>query len=133
MRLFLKLALPLLLLIAVSAGVSEDGKRTLKGSYDWVGGKSGPLTADFFPTDEAGRWKVEFRFDFHGPHLYTGTASGSLDEGSLSGEVESDQRKRTFVFSGSFQDGEFSGTHTETTKGRESDTGTMTLKGPKGR
>jgi len=128
MRFFLKLVLPLALLIVVAAGVADDGKRTLKGSYDWTGGKSGPLTADFFPTDEANSWRVEFRFDFHGPHLYTGIAKGSLDEGQLSGEVESDQRKRTFVFSGSFEDGEFSGTHTETTKGREQGTGTMTLK-----
>ena len=57
-------------------GLADDDKRTLKGSYDWTGGKSGPLTADFFPTDEADRWKVEFRFDFHGPHLYTGSAKG---------------------------------------------------------
>ena len=122
-----RLALFATLLIAVSVGVTDDGKRTLKGSYDWTGGKSGPLTADFFPTDEKGTWKVEFRFDFHGPHLYTGTAKGSLDKGTLSGEVESDQRKRTFVFSGSFEDGKFAGTHQETTKGRQSDTGTMTL------
>ena len=86
------------------------------------------LTPHFFPTDDENTWKVEFRFDFHGPHLYTGTAKGNLEEGELSGEVESDQRKRTFVFTGSIEDGQFSGTHTETTKGREKDTGTMKLK-----
>jgi hypothetical protein len=128
MRLILKGLLPLALLLAVSAGMTADDKQTLTGSYDWTGGKSGPLTADFFPTDEAETWKVEFRFDFHGPHLYTGTAKGNLKDGGLSGEVVSDQRKRTFVFSGSFEEGKFSGTHTETTKGREKNTGTMTLK-----
>ena len=128
MRLFMKLLLPVALLIAVSAGMAADGKRTLKGSYNWNDSKSGELTADFFPTDEADTWKVEFRFDFHGPHLYTGTAKGKLDEGKLSGEVVSDQRRRTFVFQGSFKDGKFSGTHNETTGGREQSTGTMTLK-----
>jgi len=128
MRFSVKLILPLVLLITVAVGLADDGKKTLKGSYDWTGGKSGPLTADFFPTDDAKTWKVEFRFDFHGPHLYTGTATGNLEDGKLSGEVESDQRKRTFVFSGSFEDGQFSGTHTETTKGRQQDTGTMKLK-----
>ena len=128
MRLFVRVFLSVALLVAVSAGVSDDGKRTLKGDYQWTGGKSGDLTAYFFPTEETNRWKVEFRFDFHGPHLYTGTAKGSLDKGELSGKVVSDQRKRTFVFSGSFEDGKFSGTHSETTQGREKDTGTMTLK-----
>jgi len=127
MRLFRRVILPLALLIVVTAGLAGDDKRTLKGSYDWTGGKSGPLTADFFPTEDSGTWKVEFRFDFHGPHLYTGVAKGSLDEGTLSGEVESDQRKRTFVFSGSFKDGKFSGTHSETTPGRAKETGSMTL------
>ena len=128
MRLFLKAVLPLALLIAVSAGMADDDKRILKGSYNWNDSKSGDLTAYFFPMEEAETWKVEFRFDFHGPHLYTGTAKGKLDEGELSGEVVSDQRRRTFVFQGSFKDGKFSGTHSETTKGRESSTGTMTLK-----
>jgi hypothetical protein len=124
----MKLLLPLALLIAVSVGMAADEKRTLKGSYSWNDRKSGDLIADFFPTDEADTWKVEFRFDFHGPHVYTGTAKGKLDEGKLSGEIVSDQRKRTFVFHGSFKDGKFSGTHSETTKGREKSTGTMTLK-----
>ena len=128
MRLFVGVFLSVALLIAVSAGVADDGKQTLKGSYEWTGGKSGELTAYFFPTDETNTWKVEFRFDFHGPHLYTGTARGNLKEGDLSGEVVSDQRKRTFVFRGAFQDGEFSGTHAETTRGGKKETGTMTLK-----
>lgn len=127
MRLILKGLLPLALLFAVTAGVTDDDKQTLTGSYDWTGGKSGDLTAYFFPTEEAETWKVEFRFDFHGPHLYTGSATGSLKEGELSGEVVSDQRKRTFVFSGTFEDGKFSGTHSETTQGGEKSTGTMTL------
>jgi hypothetical protein len=128
MRLFAWTFLAVTLLIAVPTGMADDGKQTLKGSYEWTGGKSGELTAYFFPTDETDKWTVEFRFDFHGPHLYTGTATGSLKHGDLSGEVVSDQRRRTFVFRGAFEDGAFTGTHAETTRGGETATGTMTLK-----
>jgi hypothetical protein len=49
--------------------------------------------------------------------VYSGTAEGSLSEG----------KKRTFTFTGEFDDGRFSGTHSETTGGREASTGTLTL------
>jgi hypothetical protein len=106
---------------------AEDTK-TLNGEFNWTQrDSSGPLEAKFKPTGE-GQWDVAFHFDFRGsPHIYSGTATGSLSEGELNGEVKNENEKRTFVFSGSFKDGVYSGTHAETTGDRKQDTGTLTL------
>ena len=127
-----KFALPLVallvLLIAQILPSEAEESRTLNGEFVWnQRGANGPLEAIFTPTGE-GRWDVTFHFDIHGSsHAYTGTASGSLSEGELSGEVRNENEKRTFVFGGAFKDGVFAGTHAETTGGRKQKTGTLTL------
>jgi glucose/arabinose dehydrogenase len=106
-----------------------DGKRTLKGSFEWTtAGQKGDLEAVFTPTGE-GKWDVAFHFDFRGPHVYAGTAEGSLSGGELKGRVQNDDKNRSFTFSGSFVDGEFHGTHAEVGDDGEQATGTLTLKG----
>ncbi|HZI94057.1 MAG TPA: hypothetical protein VFE84_07415 [Patescibacteria group bacterium] len=118
--------------LAMSPGVAAgaEGKRTLKGTYEWTDAeKSGDLDAVFTPAGE-GKWDVAFHFVFQGePHTYLGTAEGSLKEGTLKGRVLNDRQNRTFVFTGSFTEGEFHGTHSQIGDDGEHPTGTMTLKG----
>ena len=128
MRIFTTALVGVAMLAAITVSVADEDTRRLTGSYNWTGGESGPLTAYFTPTDEADVWDVEFKFDFRGPRLYAGTAKGSLETGALSGEVESDgKRKRTFTFEGSFAEGTFSGTHAEIVDEKSYSTGTLTL------
>lgn len=100
----------------------------LQGEYRWSEGQAdGPLSATFTPL-EIGTWKVAFSFRFNGqPHLYTGTATGQLDDGSLSGTVQNEKESRTFTFSGKVQDGKFEGIHSELRRGSERQTGTLAL------
>lgn len=66
----------------------------------------------------------------HGYH--EGTAQGSLSEGSLEGEVDDGddgEQKRTYRFRGTFENGEFVGTHAKvSTEGEPRDLGTLTLR-----
>ena len=59
---------------------------TLTGEFVWTQrDNSGSVEAVFTPTGE-GEWEVAFNFNFRGtPHLYSGTAKGSLSEGELNG------------------------------------------------
>lgn len=111
-------------------GVLAQEARTLTGEYVWSGGGTGgDLEAVFTPAAE-GTWDVEFRFEHRGkPHIYTGTAEGSVSEGPLRGTVLNENKKRTFTFEGEFKDGTFRGTHSEIEEGKEKSTGTMTLLG----
>ncbi|MDA8017067.1 MAG: hypothetical protein MPN21_06410 [Thermoanaerobaculia bacterium] len=120
--LFLLLALSLFL---VPAAFAEE---TLVGEYQWdQGGASGDLRAVFEPTGD-NTWEVSFYFDFRSkPHVYSGTATGSLEDGTLEGTVKNENKRRTFTFEGSFQNGEFRGNHAETTRGEPIRTGTLTL------
>ena len=133
--------LPVLLSIALlasaltAAAASADGARkpavetqTLTGEYVWENrGRSGPLRAEFTAAGE-GEWKVAFHFKFRGDkHIYEGTARGSLSEGALKGTVKNENKRRTFTFEGSFEDGAFSGTHAEVDGSSEYSTGTLTL------
>jgi hypothetical protein len=96
--------------------VSGGDATTLEGEFVWNrsdGDRTGPLKAVFTPTGES-TWDVAFHFDWEdGPHVYTGTAEGSLAEGALSGVVENDSAERevTFHFKGATENGKFSGTH----------------------
>jgi len=106
---------------------------TLEGGFVWTrsdGDQAGDLKAIFTPKGDA-EWAVAFHFDWEdGPHVYAGTAQGSLTAGTLEGEVvnDSEDRKATFQFSGSFEDGTFTGTHRHLSKeGEYRDTGTITL------
>jgi hypothetical protein len=115
----------------VGDGAGENGtagvERTLTGEYDWGGRKSGDLEAVFTATGED-TWNVSFHFTFRDqPHVFSGTASGSLTEGQLRGEVFDDRKKRTFTFEGQVKDGKFEGSHAEIEGDRVQNTGTMTL------
>ena len=130
MRNKLGLGLLALLLVFAGVGIADDHEepKKMSGEYLWTqGGSDGPLDVIFTPTGD-GEWDVAFHFTFRGKeHTYEGTASGSLSEGDLSGTVQNESKKRTFTFAGSFADGVFSGTHAETTAGREAETGTISF------
>jgi hypothetical protein len=118
--------LALLLAMTVAHGAPET--QTLTGEFHWSGGgASGDLEAVFTNTGEQA-WDVSFHFEFRGrPHVYTGTAEGSLSQGELRGKVKNEKKRRTFLFSGTVKDGKFRGAHAETEGGREQSTGTLTL------
>ena len=128
-RIVLCLVLAAIAIAPAALGADADaGTKTLSGEYYWSErDESGALEAVFEPTGD-GMWDVTFRFSFRDrPRVYTGTATGSLTDGPLEGSVVNDDKKRTFTFSGAFENGSFRGSHAETTADRESDTGTMTL------
>jgi len=117
------------LVLAAYTGIAgAEDPRTLKGEFVWSHrDNSGELEAVFTPTGE-NRWDVSFHFEFRGrSHTYSGTAEGSLTEGSLSGEVRNESEERTFTFKGKFKNSVFTGAHAETTDGRAQPTGTLTL------
>ena len=118
----------ILILTLVGAAFAGDESQTLIGEYQWdQAGIDGELKAVFTPTGE-NQWDVSFHFDFRSePHVYSGSAEGNLVDGTLQGEVKNENKKRTFTFTGSFEDGIFRGTHREITRGRAADTGTLTL------
>lgn len=122
--------LGMLCVAAAQLASGADRARTLKGTYEWAdSGKGGPLEAVFTPVGE-GKWEVAFHFEFDGePHVYSGTAEGSLTEGRLKGAVKTENKKRTFTFSGAFRDGTFTGKHADMAPDGEHETGTLTLKG----
>lgn len=127
-RMAMSLAIALVLLSAQGVGATEDTE-TLTGEYVWSsGGNSGGLEAVFTPTGE-GTWDVAFHFSFRRQaHVYTGTALGSLNDGELKGKVLNENKRRTFTFRGTVEDGEFRGSHAEIANGRERKTGSLTLK-----
>ena len=130
MRMMLRwMAVVAVLAVSLGLATSADGKRTLKGTFNWTDmKKSGDLEAVFTPTGE-GKWDVAFHFEFRGePHTYAGTAEGSLSDGDLKGRVLNDKGNRTFIFKGTFDDGVFHGTHAEVGDDGEHDTGSLTLK-----
>jgi hypothetical protein len=111
-----------------SLAVAEDAQ-TLTGSFVWNNkDKTGDLEAVFTQT-EAGKWDVAFHFTWEGePHVYAGTAEGSLADGTLEGKVLNDTEEHTFTFTGTFEDGTFHGTHSVIGKdGNPKDTGTLKL------
>lgn len=103
--------------------------QVLTGEFKWNRqDHPGALKAVFTPTGE-NTWDVAFHFDFRDePHIYSGTAEGSLDKGSLKGKVMSDgDEPSPFTFEGEFVDGKFEGTHASTREEEPQDTGTLTL------
>jgi len=122
-------------LAAAMPGFAADDV-TLEGGFVWErgdGNREGDIKATLTPTGD-GEWNVSFEFEWEdGPHVYTGTCSGSLD-GELSGDITGDgDYKPQFKFSGSFEDGKFSGTHDRVGKdGELKPSGTLTLSAPHG-
>ena len=114
--------------LTVAYGAPET--QTFTGEYLWSGrGTPGELEAVFTATGEQ-TWDVSFHFEFRGTsHVYTGSAEGSLSQGELRGQVKNENKRRTFLFSGTVKDGKFRGTHAETEGGRDHSTGTLTLSG----
>ncbi len=128
-----RIALLLALALTVSlvpAVLAADGEKTLNGEYHWTNAdEKGALKAVFTPTGKE-TWDVSFYFQFRDKdHTYTGTATGSLSDGSLSGTVKNENQRRTFTFEGTTADGSFEGKHAETTGGGERRTGTLVLGG----
>ena len=122
---FLLAVLTLGLCVAPNAFAAEQ---TLIGEYHWnQGGASGDLKAVFQSTGE-NTWDVSFYFDFRSkPHVYSGTATGSLKDGKLEGTVKNENERRTFTFEGNTENGSFQGDHAETTRGEALRTGTLSL------
>jgi hypothetical protein len=123
------LAFVLCLTGAIVAVHADDDSTTLNGTFVWEHGNSaGDLEAVFAPTGEAS-WDVSFYFTFRNKrHTYTGSATGSLTAGALSGTVLNESEKRTFTFEGAFEDGVFNGTHAEVSAEQAMSTGTLTLR-----
>lgn len=126
------IALALLTLVFPGAATSTE-EVTLEGSFVWAreeGDLGGDLKAVMTPDGE-NSWKIAFHFVWEEqPHIYTGTATGSLTDGVLEGKAinDSKERPRTYRFSGTFEDGTFTGTHALIRKdGTERDSGTLTL------
>lgn len=120
----------LAVLFVLSTAAHGEEATTLTGEFVWSHrSTTGALEAIFTPKGD-GKWDVVFHFEFRGkPHVYTGTAEGSLTDGTLSGTVLNENQRRTFAFSGDVQEGRFSGRHSEVENGREKSTGTLTLGG----
>ena len=116
-----------LALVAGQAHADHDGTHTMVGEYYWTGGKTGgDIKAVFTPTGD-GTWDVEFFFDFRKkPHVYAGTAEGSLTDGTLEGKVKNENRRRTFIFGGTVVESKLSATHAEITAD-ERQTGTLEM------
>lgn len=121
----------MIVVLALTAGVGiaeSNDSQTFTGSYDWSDGRVDDLTAEFKP-DGADTWKVKFDFRWNGQsHNWTGTAKGSLAEGSqLTGTATDGYRK--WVFEASIEDGVMSGSHREIREGRKPyESGTFAIK-----
>ena len=110
------------------------GDVVFRGTYEWKRSKNtvtGPLKAVFTP-DGKEKWKVVFKFTYQKkPYTYTGTVTGSLNNGRIHGDVLNETKKRKFAFSAVIKNGKMTGKHKEIkkrgSKTREINTGTMTL------
>jgi hypothetical protein len=117
-------------LAAALPGFAADDV-TLEGGFVWErsdGNREGDIKATLIPTGD-GEWNVSFEFEWEdGPHVYTGSCEGSLS-GEFSGNIAADGgRKMKFKFSGAFEDGTFSGTHSFVNEdGTTKESGTLTL------
>ena len=121
------LAVGALALAGGEARADHDGTHTMVGEYYWTGGNTGgDIKAVFTPTGEE-TWEVEFFFDFRDkPHVYAGSAEGSLTDGELNGEVRNENKRRTFIFGGTVVESKYSATHAEITR-EERRTGTLEM------
>ena len=111
------------------ANVPADDVVAMTGEYYWEEGHNeGVLRKVLFTPTGAGTWDVAFHFSFRGrSHVYRGTAAGSLTQGALEGTIRNESEKRSFTFSGEFDDGTFQGTHREFKGSSSWSTGTMML------
>ncbi|MCG8461092.1 MAG: hypothetical protein MI919_32815 [Holophagales bacterium] len=123
-------ALALLLVLPGMAVAGEAESKTFEGEYQWNRqDEPGAIKAVFTATGE-NQWKVDFYFTFREEdHVYSGTAEGSLENGSLTGEVVSDgEEPHPFTFEGTVKNGVFEGTHASVGGEEKQDTGTISLR-----
>ncbi len=107
--------------------LAEPESQVFTGHYQWHGGGTDDLTAEFEPTGD-GQWKVTFRFEFDGKgNTWRGSAEGDLDDGSeVTGTAA--WRSRKWTWSATLEDGVMRGTHTELkSRGRTTETGSFEL------
>ncbi len=123
-------------MLVAACGIGMAGDDVTKtGTFVWEREDkeiSGDLKAIFTPRGDAdNQWDVAFHFDWEdGPHVYRGTAIGSLAKGKLQGEVVNDNKehKSTFRFKGKSKKGKFKGTHSHIgEEGELKPTGQLTL------
>lgn len=110
--------------------MAQGGDTTMEGDYIWTRSpdESGSVRVVFSNPSE-GSFDVAFYFKFRGEdHVYSGKAMGNLENGALKGEVQNESKNRTFNFEGATKEGAFSGTHSESRKGKVIDTGTIQFK-----
>ncbi len=112
----------------VGATSGGEGEKTLTGEYRWTQGNTSDELKAVFKADGESAWDVKFYFDFRDkPHVYTGRAEGSLTDGPLKGEVKNENKRRTFTFEGTVENGKFRGKHAELQDGEPYATGTLDL------
>ncbi len=126
------LAIALSFIIGGTFVFAEKEDITVKGSYVWARQDKdipGDIEAVFTP-DGKNQWNVVWSFEWEGEmRHWAGKATGSLKSGELEGEAtEERDRKRTFVFKGSVEDGVFNGEHGAMREGKMNVLGTITFK-----
>ena len=115
---------------APGAAVPASADITLAGTFNWSGDKSGDhaLKAVLTPSG-TNEWTAVFTFTWgKDPHTYSGTIKGNLANGTVTGEGENEGGNRTFKFTGRATNRVLKLTHTETTGGKNTPTGSATLK-----
>jgi hypothetical protein len=130
MKKALLLSFVALLLAGTAPNWADDNTQTMTGEYRRLNERSRGEVKSVFTSTGEGTWTVSFHFDYRKkPHIYTGTAAGSLTDGKLSGKVLNEDQSRTFTFEGTVENGAFRGTHAEVGGGEARKTGTLTLGG----
>lgn len=112
-----------------SSAADEPKVQKMTGEFKWNRmDEPGELKAFFKPTGE-NTWDVAFYFEFRDePHIYRGTAEGSLKQGTLKGNVMTDgDEPSPFTFEGTVKDGKFEGTHASMREEEPQETGTLSL------
>ena len=131
MRKTAAIAMAVVFLMGGTAVLADDHEITMTGQYVWERSDKdipGDIEAVFSPAGDKS-WNVVFHFEWEGEmRAWRGTATGSLDGGSLEGEATEDRdRERKFVFKGTVKDGKFQGVHGGMRDGEMNETGKITL------
>ncbi len=137
-RISVSVATAVCLVLAWIVPAWAEGTQTLVGEYVYYVGNIAPkhnvgeLEAVFEPTGPM-TWDVSFYFTFRETDMvYSGTAEGSLWDGTLTGTVVDDNEDRTYVFTGTVEQGRFKGMHAEVKSGKEHSTGRLVMNVPAG-
>ncbi|MFW5699017.1 MAG: hypothetical protein ACOCZK_04835 [Planctomycetota bacterium] len=118
---------------AEASSVEPAHKVVMVGSYTWnKRQKEGWTLRAVFTSDDGENWTATWDSGFNKKNYpYTGTATGD-PEGTISGNADPVNGKRTFIFEGTMDNGVMEGKHWETTpkrgKAQKTFSGTFTLK-----